>query len=142
MKVILLKDVKGVGKSGELITTSDGHAMNLLLPKKLAVQATPQELAKYKAHLEKDAKEMEGLKALAKKLSGVPLRFILKTGPQGEVFNSITKEDIANVLAKASHEATKIDLEKPLRTLGTHAVIVHLGKGIEAKITIETVGDK
>src|SRR3989344_1624443 len=120
MKVILLKDVKGVGKAGELITTSDGHAMNLLLPKKLAVQATPAELAKYKAHIEKDAKETESLKALAKKLASVPLRFVLKTGPHGEVFNSITKEDIAAALKKAGYEATKIDLEKPLRTIGTH----------------------
>ncbi len=142
MKVILLKDVKGVGKAGELITTSDGHAMNLLLPKKLAVQATPVELAKYKAHLEKDAKETESLKALAKKLSAEPLSFVLKTGPHGEVFNSITKEDITATLKKAGYETTKIDLEKPLRTLGTHTAIIHLGKGIEAKITIETVGDK
>jgi large subunit ribosomal protein L9 len=142
MKVILLKDVKGVGKSGELITTSDGHAMNLLLPKKLAVQATPVELAKYKASIEKDAKETESLKALAKKLSAEPLRFVLKTGPHGEVFNSITKEDIAAALKKAGYEAAKIDLEKPLRTLGAHHAVIHLGKGIEAKITIETVGDK
>ncbi|MDO8582761.1 MAG: 50S ribosomal protein L9 [bacterium] len=142
MKVILLKDVKGVGKSGELITTSDGHAMNLLLPKKLAVQATPVELAKYKASIEKDAKETESLKARAKKLAGVPLRFVLKTGPHGEVFNSITKEDIAHVLKKAGYETVKIDLDKPLRTLGTHHAVIHLGKGIETKIRVETVGDK
>ncbi len=142
MKVILLKDVKGVGKAGELITTSDGHAMNLLLPKKLAVQATPVELAKYKKHLENDAKEIERLKALAKKLSTEPLRFVLKTGAHGEVFNSITKEDIAIALKKAGYEAIKIDLEKPLRTLGMHAAVIHLGKGIEAQIKIETTGDK
>lgn len=142
MKVILLKDVKGVGRAGELITTSDGHAMNLLLPKKLAVQATPQELAKYKAHLEKDAKEIEGLKVLAKKLSSEPLQFTLKTGAHGEVFNSITKEDVITALAKAGHIEIKVDLEKPIRTLGTHHAVIHLGKGIEAKIKIEAVGDK
>ncbi len=142
MKVILLKDVKGVGRAGELITTSDGHAMNLLLPKKLAVQATPAELAKYKAHVEKDTKETEALKTLAKKLSAEPLKFILKTGPHGEVFNSITKEDIAAALTKIGHANNKVDLEKPLRTLGTHTAVIHLGKGIEAKVTIETVGDK
>ena len=142
MKVILLKDVKGVGKTGELITTSDGHAMNLLLPKKLAVQATPVELAKYKKHIEKDAKETENLKALAKKLSSEPLKFILKTGPHGEVFNSITKEDIAAALKIAGYEAVKIEVDKPLRTLGTHHAIIHLGKGIEVKVMIETAGDK
>lgn len=142
MKVILLKDVKGVGRAGELITTSDGHAMNLLLPKKLAVQATPQELAKYKASIEKEAKETEGLRALAKKFATEPLRFILKTGPHGEVFNSITKEDITAALKKAGYEAVKIDLDKPLRTLGIHHAVIHLGKGIEANINIETVGDK
>lgn len=142
MKVILLKDVKGVGKAGELITTSDGHAMNLLLPKKLGVQATPAELAKYKAHIEKDAKDTDRLKALAKKLAGEPLKFILKTGAHGEVFNSITKEDITTELKKAGYDTAKIDLEKPLRTIDTHHAVIHLGKGIEAKVTIETAGDK
>lgn len=142
MKVILLKDVKGVGRAGELITTSDGHAMNFLLPKKLAVQATPHELTKYKAYLEKDAKETERLQALAKKLSSEYLQFVLKTGPHGAVFNSITKEDIVATLKKAGYEAIKIDLDKPLRTLGTHHATIHLGKGIEVKIAIETTGDK
>lgn len=142
MKVILLKDVKGIGKAGELITTSDGHAMNLLLPKKLAVQATPTELAKYEAHKKQNAKEIDQLSALAKKLSGTPLQFTLKTGAHGEVFSSITKEDVATALAKASHADIKVDLEKPIRTLGTHYATAHLGKGIEAKIKIEAVGDK
>ena len=135
-------NIKSLIIIGFLITTSDGHAMNLLLPKKLAVQATPAELAKYKAHVEKDVKEAEALKALAKKFASEPLRFTLKTGPHGEVFNSITKEDIAATLKKAGCEAAKIDLETPVRTLGAHHAIIHLGKGIEAKITIETSGDK
>ncbi len=142
MKVILLKDVKGVGRAGELITTSDGHAMNLLLPKKLAVQATPAELAKYETQVKKGNKETEDLKALAKKLTIEPMRFTLKTGPHGEVFNSITKEDITAALKKLGYETAKIDLDKPLRTLGTHHAVIHLGKGIEGKITIETAGDK
>ena len=142
MKVILLKDVKNIGRAGELITVSDGYANNLLFPKKLGVQATPAELNKYKANIEKDAKETERLKVIAKKLGSMPLRFTLKTGPHGEVFNSITKEDIAAALKKAGYEAIKIDLDKPMRTLGTHAAVIHLGKGIETKITIETAGDK
>jgi len=142
MKVILLKDVKGIGRAGELITTSDGHAMNLLLPKKLAVQATPQELAKHKAHVTHSAQEIERLTALAKKLASEPLRCVLKTGTHGEVFSSITKEDIATKLAKSVHGTITIDIEKPIRTLGTHHATIHLGKGIEAKITIEAFGDK
>lgn len=142
MKVILLKDVKNIGRAGELITVSDGYANNLLLPKKLGVQATPQELNKYKAHVEKNTKDADRLKALAKKLASEPLKFMLKTGSRGEVFDSITKEDIAAALKKAGYEAIKIDLEKPLRALGTHAAVIHLGKGIEAKITVEAAGDK
>lgn len=142
MKVILLKDVKNIGRAGELITVSDGYANNLLFPKKLGVQATPAELNKYKAQVEKDAKETDRLKALAKKLMNEPLKFVLKTGPHGEVFNSITKEDVGAALKKAGYEAIKIDLEKPLRTLGTHVAVIHLGKGIEAKLAIETAGDK
>ena len=138
MKVILLKDVKGIGRAGELVTTSDGHAANLLLPKKFAVQATPKELSKYKAQVEKDAKETERLKAFVQKLSAEPLRFILKSGARGEIFNSITKEDIAALLKKSGCESLKIDLDKPIRTIGTHHAIIHLGKGIEATIAIET----
>src|SRR3989344_2999571 len=142
MKVILLKDVKNIGRAGELITVSDGHANNLLLPKKLGVQATPQELNKYKAHIEKEAQETERLKTLVKKLIAKPLYLTLKTGPHGEIFNSITKEDIAVALKKLGYETTKIDLEKPLRALGTHHAAIHLGKDIEAKIAIEIAVDK
>ena len=142
MKIILLKDIKNIGRAGELITVSDGYATNLLLPKKWGVQATPQELTKHKARIEKDAQETKRLKTLAKKLADEPLRCTLKTGPRGEVFNSITKEDIAATLKKSGCEAVKIDLDKPLRTLGTHHAIIHLGKGIEAEISIETAGDK
>ena len=142
MKVILLKDVTGVGRAGELITTSDGHATNFLFPKKCAVQATPHELAKYKLHLEKDAKETERLTATAHTLSEKPLIIRLKTGPHGAVFNSITKEDIVATLQKAGCEPIRIDLEKPLRTIGTHHALIHFGRGIEAKITIETTEDK
>ncbi len=142
MKVILLKDVKNVGRSGELINVSDGYATNLLFPKKLGVQATPQELAKYEKHLEKEAGDTERLKALAKKLAAEPLKFTLKTGPHGEVFSSVTKEDIAAALGKLGHADIKTDLEKPIRTVGMHHVVIHLGKGIEAKLLIEAVGDK
>lgn len=142
MKVILLKDVKNIGRVGDLITVSDGYANNLLLPKKWGVQATPAELTKYKAHIKKEAENTDRLKALAKQLASNPLKFTLKTGSHGEVFNSITKEDIAAALKKAGYEPIKIDLEKPLRTLGMHTIVIHLGKGIEVKITIETVGDK
>lgn len=138
MKVILLKDVKGVGKAGELITTSDGHAMNLLIPKKMGVQATASALLAYEARKAGDARELERLKALAQKLASEPLRLTLKTGLHGEVFNSITKDDIVAALKKAGYEITKVDLEKPLRTIGVHIVVAHLGHGIEAKITIET----
>lgn len=142
MKVILLKDVKNVGRAGELINVSDGYATNLLFPKKLGVQATPQELAKYEKHMAKEAADTERLKALAKKLASKPLAFALKTGPHGEVFNSVTKEDIAALLAKAGAGDVKIDLDKPLRTLGGHRVTAHIGKGVEADITIAVTGDK
>jgi large subunit ribosomal protein L9 len=142
MKIILLKDIKGVGRSGDLITVADGYAANLLFPKKLGVQATPAELAKYKANKEKEARDTERLKELAKKLSQEPLQLTLKTGPHGEVFNSITKDDIASALKKRGCVAVTIGLEKPIRVIGEHAVTAHLGKGIEAKITIVAAVDK
>ena len=141
MQVILLKDIKGVGKAGELITVTDGYATNLLFPKKLGVQATPAELAKYKAGKEKEARETERLKTLARELSREPLLFVMKTGPHGEVFNSITKDDIAEALKKKGCVNITVELDKPLRTIGTHPVVVRLGKGIESKITVETTYD-
>jgi large subunit ribosomal protein L9 len=82
------------------------------------------------------------LQTLAKKLATTPLRFTLKTGPHGEVFNSITKEDIILALKKAGSEPTKIDLEKPLRTIGNHTIAVHFHHGIKEDITISTAVDK
>ncbi len=136
MQVILLKDVKNIGRAGNLITVSDGYANNLLIPKKLGVQATPVELAKYEARKAHDAREIERLKVLAEKLSQEPLQLTLKTGPHGEVFNSITKDDIAKALKKKGCVDITIELDKPLRTIGTHAVTVHFNHGIKATITV------
>lgn len=142
MKVILLKDVKGIGRAGELVTASDGHAMNFLMPKKLAVQATPQELAKYETRKKHDAQKTERLAKIAETIAAEPLVFSLKTGVDGAVFSSIGKNEIESALLKRGCTAQRIDLEKPIRALGEHAAVVHLGKGIEAKITVKTVGDK
>ena len=143
MKIILLKDIKGVGRAKELITVSDGYANNLLIPKKLGVQATPVELAKYEARKAHDAREIERLTTLARTLSQEPLQFTLKTGPHGEVFNSITKDDITTALKKIGYkDIQKIELEKPIRTLGAHTAIAHFNHGIKETVTIITAVDK
>lgn len=142
MKVILLKDIHGVGRAGDLITVADGYAANFLFPKKLGVQATPEELVKYEVQKVKNARETERLKTLAHKLSQEPMQFILKTGPHGEVFSSITKDDIVSTLKKKGCADATIELEKPIRVIGEHPITAHLGRGIEAKITIVGAVDK
>jgi large subunit ribosomal protein L9 len=142
MKIILLKDVKGIGRAGDVVTTSDGHAANFLIPKKLAVQATPAELARHTAQAERRAKAHTARKAYAVEISKNPLLLTLKTGPNGEVFSSISRDDITAALLKKGYADIRIELEKPIRSIGTHHAIAHLGDGIEATITIKTVGDK
>ncbi|OGM94607.1 50S ribosomal protein L9 [Candidatus Wolfebacteria bacterium RIFOXYD12_FULL_48_21] len=146
MKVILLQDIKGIGKKGEIKNVSDGHAKNLLLPKGLVKIATGQ--ATHILGVQKESKEKQQaaveaeLKAVAKATTEQPLPFYTKVGKHGEVFDSITKHDIEEAIkAQLSpmaleHSTIKIDLEKRIKALGTHEVEVHFGHGITAKITV------
>ena len=139
MKVVLLADVRGLGKKNEIKNVSDGYAMNFLFPQKLAKKADAGAVSEV-ATIEKNEKETEErLKKLAREISGKNLQFSLKTGEHGAVFGSVGKEDILKSLRDAglvTKDRVEIKIPKPLKELGTHEVEVHFRKGITAKLKV------
>lgn len=129
MKVILLEDVKSLGKKGDIVDISPGYARNMILPKKLGVEATPKNLNDLKLqnkHAEKLAQEaLEKAQALAKDLEDKVVEVKIKTGEGGKIFGSVSTKEIA-AAAKAqldlSLDKKKMQLEEPIRSLGYHDV--------------------
>lgn len=138
MKVILLADVRGVGRKSEVKEVSDGYAKNVLLPKKLAQFAAPQDiqrLTEKKAAEEKQtAAEKARLLRLRDELHAKELFFKVKTGPKGEVFGSVNADMLRIALRGQGIEVERVDLPKPLKTLGAHEVPLSLGMGTKATI--------
>lgn len=141
MKVILQKDVKNLGKVGELVNVKDGYARNFLFPRQLASEATEKRVREFE-HLKKVA-EIKKKKAVAerselvKKLSGVALNFKVTAGDTDKLFGSITNIDISNELEKQGFSVDRRDIHlDAIKMLGQHQAIVRLGDGIEAKLTI------
>ena len=144
MKVILLKDVKGTGKKGEVKEVSDGYAKNFLLPKKMAVVAdntAVKELnEKNKAAENKAQKEYEAALALGKKMEEMNIVIYSKAGDAGRLFGSITSKDIAEQLKK-QHEIVvdkrKVLLNEPIRTLGSMNVEIKIHQKVTTKIRVD-----
>src|SRR5690625_1496362 len=125
MKVILLKDVKGQGKKGDVVNVSVGYARNFLFKNNLAEEATPGNLRVLKAQQEKseqaEQKEKEAAEQLKKDLADLTVELKAKAGDRGRLFGSITNKQIADVLKKEyGHkiDRRKIELEQPIRALG------------------------
>ena len=143
MRVILKSEVRGLGRPGDVKDVADGYALNYLLPKGLAIEATggqlkhlAQEREAEKARRERGQAEAE---ALAKRLSDVTLVFKLKAGEQGKTFGSVTAKEVADALARelrAEVDKTKIVLHEPLRSLGLHTVEVRLHALVRANVTV------
>lgn len=140
MKVILLEDVKALGKKGEIVNINDGYARNFVLPKKLGVEATPKNLNDLKlqnANKEKLAQgALDAAKELANKLEAGKVVLTIKTGEGGKAFGSVSSKEIATeVKNQMGYEIDKkkIQLKDAIKTLGTHTVPVKL----HAKVTAE-----
>lgn len=142
MKVILQKDVKDVGRVGELVNVSEGFARNFLFPRKLAAEATEKRVKEYE-HLKRVA-ETKKKKALAErqellnKINGTTVTFKLAAGDTDKLFGTVTPNDISKELQKAGHSIDRRDihLEEPIKVLGQHKAVIRYGEGLEAKIQI------
>ncbi len=143
MKVILLDNIKGVGKKDEIINASDGYARNYLFPKKLAVEANNENLSKLKAKQNsqefKKNNEREDAKELANKLNDITLKIEVKAGENGKIFGGVTAKEIAeNLKSKYNIEIDKkkIVLQETIKNIGTFTVDVKLFEGVVGKMKI------
>ena len=143
MKVILLQDVKSLGKKDQIVDVSDGYARNFILPKKLGVEVNAvslNDLKLQKAHEEKVAKEqLDAAKALAAKIETLTVDTAIKSGKDGRSFGSVSSKEIAEAFKKQHGievDKKKITLDEPIRTIGTSIVTVKLHKEVTAKLTV------
>lgn len=148
MKVILLKDVKGLGKEGELVEAKTGYARNFLFPKKLAVEATPANLKKWKednkVREEKREEEIAAARELKEKLEGLEVEIKAKGGSEGKLFGSITSQDIANALEKQHKlkiDKRKIDLKENIKNPGKQNLDVRVYPEINAKLSVNVIAE-
>ena len=146
MKVILLQDVKGKGKKGQMLEMSDGYARNYLLPRKLAMEATPDAINTMrmndKAAAEKAAKERAEALEISKKLRELTLVVTAKGGGAGKLFGSVTNQEIADALKEKSGIALdkrKIVLSDSIKNVGTYTVQCKLGYEITAPLTVKII---
>ena len=144
MKVILLQDVKGKGKKGQMLEVSDGYARNFMLPRKLAVEATADAINTMrmndKAAAEKAARERAEALEISKKLAALILVVTAKGGGAGRLFGSVTNQEIADALAKNAGiklDKRKIVIADPIKSVGTYTVTCKLGYEVTAKLTVK-----
>lgn len=145
LEVILREDIKTLGKAGEMVRVKPGYARNYLLPKGLAYEATEGNKkriqAESKARNVKVEAEKSEANAIAAKLSQVTLTIASKAGEGDRLFGSITASDIAEAMAAQGHkiDKRKIELEHPIKTVGTHTVALRLHPEVQAEIRVSVI---
>lgn len=143
MQVVLLEDVKALGKKGQIVKVNDGYARNFILPKHLGEEATPAALAKLSAQKKKEervaAENLAAAQAMALELAGKSVKIPVKSGEGGRLFGSVSGKEIA----EAAQEQFGIELDKkrialaePLKTIGVHEVTVKLHKDVTAQLQV------
>ena len=145
MKVILLQDIKSVGKKGDIVEASDGYARNYLMPKKLAKEASAanvnqarkdQETAVYRA-----AQKQDEAKVLAAQIEKVIVKIKVRVGENGKMFGSVASKDVAEALIKQTQlesiDRRKIELKTPVKELGTYTAVAKLHPEIAAEFKVE-----
>lgn len=143
MKVILLEDVKSLGKKGEVVEVNDGYARNFLLKTKKGIEATGKNLNDLKlkqANVEKIAQEvLEEARELAKRIEKESITVSIKTGEGGRAFGSVSSKEIAEESEKQigiAIDKKKIQLSEPIKSLGTHKVTVKLHREVNVELTV------
>ena len=148
MKVILLQDVEGLGKAGDLKEVANGYARNYLLPRQFAAGATPSLVANRKQRIAAEQRKLDKQADLnrqqAERLGQVSLTFNARVGSQGRLYGSITSQDIAAGLRDSEGitiDRRMIDLPNPIRSIGTFTVPVKVAQRLEPKITVNVVDE-
>ena len=143
MQVILQQDVKGKGKKGQLVNVSDGYARNFLLPKKLAVIATAENLntmkLQEKARKAQEAAEKAEAQALAKQLEALTVKIVAKAGEGGRLFGAVTAKEVSEALAaqhKINIAKTKLVLDEPIKACGGYQIKAKLGYEITGTVKV------
>lgn len=146
MKVILVQDVKALGKKGDTKEVSDGYARNFLLPRGLAIEATQVNVKKleFEKKTEQDRKDQEEAEArqIAATINGMQVVIKVKSGEGGRLFGSITAKDVAEAIQKYSGmevDKRKLELSETIKALGNYPVNLHLYPGVTATITARIV---
>ena len=148
MKVILLTDIKGVGRKDEIINAADGYARNYLLPKKFAVEANTENMTKLNnkkeaASFKKDV-EKQNAEDLAQKLKGIMLKLKVKAGENGKIYGGITAKEISENLKSQYNfviDKKKIELKETIKTLGEFNVSIKLFEGVVASLKIQVISE-
>jgi large subunit ribosomal protein L9 len=143
MQVLLLQDVEQLGQAGDVKSVADGYGRNFLIPRGLAVIATPgaikQAELQQQAEVRRQAQALSEAQALAQLLDGQSVTFQARAGEADRLYGSITSANIAEALEEKTGQEVdkrKIDLDEPLKELGTHAVTIRLAPEAEAKVTV------
>jgi large subunit ribosomal protein L9 len=146
MRVVLRSDVDGVGKKGDIVEVADGFARNFLVPKGQAFAATKGVMAQANSMRRsrdlKDAKDRAAAETVARALVAAVIRIPAKSGKEGRLFGSVTAADVADAVASqtgAELDRRRLDLEEPIKSLGTHEVPVKLHSDVQFRITVEVV---
>jgi len=145
MEVILRQDVDKLGTRGQVVKVADGYARNYLLPKRLAVPATPANKKiieqERQAHLRREAREKSEAEELARLLAGLSLTIARKAGEHDQLFGSVTAQDISDALAQQNFniDRRKIQLEEPIKQLGEYQVPIRLHREVTVSIGVNVV---
>ena len=146
MKVILQQDVRGQGKKGQMVEVSDGYARNFLLPKKLAVTATPESIntmkQQEKAKKAQMAAEKAEAEAVSKKLEGLMVKISAKAGEGGRLFGAVTAKEISEALAAQhglNNAKTKLVPEDPIKSCGSYSLKCKLGHEVTGVVNVLVV---
>ncbi len=148
MKVILLDNIKGVGKKDEIINASDGYARNYLFPKKLAVEATKENLGKLESKNEankfKKQNEKNDAIEVANKLKELVLTIKVKAGENGKIFGGVTSKEISENLKeqyKIEIDKKKIEVKETIKNTGRFTINIKLYEGVNAKLTVNIIAE-
>lgn len=143
MQVLLRRDVKGLGRRGDIVTVSSGHARNYLIPNGLAVEASEgtiaQAAAAKKSRALQEAADVESARAIAGELSAAPIVVTAKAGASGKLFGSVTAGDVVEAVqrqCRVTIDRKHVVIETPIRELGTHRVVVTLYGDVRAQISV------